>query len=270
MSPIEAFVLGIVQGLTEFAPVSSSAHLVLVPWLLRWPEPSLAFDTTLHLGTLLAVVAFFAGDLLRLATAWAGSLRPPFRVSEEAGVAWLLVLATIPAALAGFFLQSWFEKLFNSPVSVGAFLVVTALLLTLADYWGLRREPGYPKSAWQALVIGVMQAVAIAPGISRSGATISAGMLVGLSRTAAARFSFLLSVPIILGAGANQLLHLARQGQLVAQEPALFVGFLAAAATGYLCIRLLLSYLGAHSLRVFAGYCLLLGVFAVVVSTIGR
>ncbi|MCL4368907.1 MAG: undecaprenyl-diphosphatase UppP [Actinobacteria bacterium] len=268
MSPIQAFVLGIVQGLTEFAPVSSSAHLVLVPWLLRWPEPGLAFDTVLHLGTLLAVVIYFAQDIARLAAAWFRSLLPPFRINQEASLAWLLVLATIPAALAGLLLKDWFEAMFAAPATVGGLLLLTALLLLAADRWAVRMEAGYPRSPWKALLIGLAQAVAIAPGVSRSGATISAGMLMGLSRTAAARFSFLLSVPIILGAGATQSLHIVRSGNFAAQESALAIGLVAAALTGYLCIRFLLAYLGTHNLKVFAGYCLLLGVSAIAVASL--
>ncbi len=265
---VQSIILGIVQGLTEFAPVSSSAHLVLVPWLLRWTEPSLAFDTILHLGTLVAVFLYFSADLWRLALAWLHSLRPPFQRDPEARLAWFLLLATIPGAAAGYFLKDWFERMFQAPLAVGIFLLVTAGLLTLADQFGRRTEAGYPRTPWQALLIGIAQAVAIAPGISRSGATISTGMLLGLSRTSAARFSFLLSVPIILGAGASQTLSLMRHGGMSdGQAPLLLVGFVAAAISGYLCIRFLMAYLNSHSLRVFAGYCLLVGLLAIVVAT---
>lgn len=259
MSFWEALVLGIVQGLTEFAPVSSSAHLVLVPWALGWPSPGLAFDTMLHLGTLLAVVLVFINDLWQLFTAWARSLLPPFRRDANATTAWLLLFATIPAAVAGLLFGSFFEALFETPIAVAVFLLVTAAILTLADTLGRTVYDGPPSRFWPAMAIGLAQAAAIAPGISRSGSTISVGMLMGLTRPAAARFSFLLSVPIILGAGLSQSYKLSR-----AMEPfdatALGVGFLASAVTGYLCIRFLLRYLAGHSLRVFAIYCAGVGI----------
>ncbi len=269
MTPLQALVLGIVQGVTEFAPVSSSAHLVLVPWVLGWPSPGVAFDAVLHLGTLLAVLLVFAPELAKLAAAWIRSLIPPFRASEDTAIAWLLLLATIPGVLAGLFLEDIFERMFNSPWIVGVFLLVTAMLLSAADIWSRGRDPGYPRSIWKALVIGAAQAAAIAPGISRSGATISAGMLLGLSRPYAARFSFLLSAPIVLGAGASQFVKLARHPDFGEQQGSLLlIGFLAAAISGYLCIKFLLAYLGRHGLRAFAAYCLVAGLFTLAISAI--
>jgi undecaprenyl-diphosphatase len=259
LSPIEVIILGIIQGLTEFAPVSSSAHLVIVPWLFGWEAPSIAFDTMLHLGTLAAVLLVFANDLWRLALAWFRSLIPPFRVDSEARTAWLLVLATIPGAVAGYVLKSTFEKMFESPVAVGFFLLGTAAILIVADTLGQRKYDNMPQGIWQALLIGIAQAGAIAPGISRSGATISTAMLLGHTRTAAARFSFLLSVPIILGAGASQAKDFT-QTSLGGDVGLLVLGFFAAAISGYLCIRFLLAYLASHSLRIFAAYCFVLGI----------
>ncbi len=269
MSLLEAFILGIVQGLSEFAPVSSSAHLVLVPWLLGWDSPDLAFDTTLHLGTLLAVVVYFRADLWRLATAWLSSLARLRADDAEARLAWLLIIATIPAAVAGVVLGDWFEEMFQKPTLVGVFLLGTAAFMTTAEKWKPQAQnPGKPTLP-NALAIGLAQAVAIAPGISRSGSTIATGLLTGLPRHEAARFSFLLSLPVILGAGAMQTRELIKSGDLAASAGPLIVGFVAAAVSGYLCIHFLLAFLRRHSLRAFAVYCLVIGAGAIAVALAG-
>jgi undecaprenyl-diphosphatase len=279
MNILEAIVLGIVQGATEFIPVSSSAHLVLVPWLLRWSNPGLAFDTVLHLGTLLALVAVFWRDLLALATAWLRSVIALSRrvvrrsnseavsveSSPEARLAWWILLATIPAALMGALWQDQFEALFNSPIRVAFLLLVTGIWLVLAERLGRQEHQAEDLQWWQALLVGLAQGFAIAPGISRSGATIGAGLLLGLRREAAARFSFLLAMPIILGAGLLQIKKLVDSGGLGANVTGLVLGFLAAFVTGYACIRFLLGYVRNRSLSVFAVYCWLAGLVAIVV-----
>lgn len=281
MSILQAIVLGIVQGATEFIPVSSSAHLVLVPWLLQWPDPGLAFDTMLHLGTFLAVVAVFRRDFLALAAAWLRSitvlpglvmrrrnsetLRESIAGSPEARLAWWIILGTIPAALMGVLWEEQFEALFHSPIRVATLLLVTGVWLVLAERLRRKERQAENLGWWQALLVGVAQGCAIAPGISRSGATIGAGLLLGLQRQAATRFSFLLSTPIILGAGLLQIKKLLESGGLGANAPELALGFLAAFVVGYACIRLLLNYVRNRGLSVFAAYCWLAGLAAITI-----
>ncbi len=270
-----ALFLGLLQGATEFLPVSSSGHLVLVPWLLGWPIPGLAFDATVHWGTLVAVIAYFWRDWAALiGGAWHG-LRTRSLDDPNVRLFLLLVLATVPGALAGALLEDFFEGMFARPAAAAGFLLLTAALLTLAESAWARRSasPGgdspRPLSAlsWQdALTVGVAQAVAILPGVSRSGATIAAGLGRGLDREAAARFSFLLSVPIILGAGAMQLGKLARAGGLAGEAPLLVAGFLTALVSGGLSIHFLLRYVRRRPLYPFALYCVLLGILGLAVA----
>ncbi len=261
MNTLHAIFLGIVQGATEFIPVSSSGHLVLVPWVLGWPEPGLAFDTVLHLGTLLAVLVVFGHDYAALAAAWLRSFAR-HDPSPEARLAWWVVLGTIPAALMGTLWEKRFEALFSAPVYVALFLLVTGVWLALTERFGRREHQAEGLNWWQVLLVGVAQGLAIAPGISRSGATIGTGMLLGLKREASARFSFLLAAPIILGAGLMQVRKLLGVPGLSSQLLPLAAGFLAAFMMGYLCIRFLLGYLRTHSLMLFAIYCWLAGLVA--------
>jgi undecaprenyl-diphosphatase len=267
MSILQALILGLVQGATEFVPVSSSGHLVLVPWLLNWPSPSLAFDTVVHWGTLVAVVVYFWRPWRALVTAWVrGLVRWDWR-DPMARLGWLLVIGTIPAAVIGYFLEDWFEALFSEPVWVSLFLFVTAGILVLSEWLGSRSIASggarhIDSLNWpHALVIGLGQAAAIAPGISRSGMTMSLGLSGGLHRSVAATFSFLLSAPIILGAGVLQLARLASEPGAIAQVPMLLAGFLAAAVTGYVAIWSLLRYLQRGRLYIFAVYCVCFGIF---------
>lgn len=268
MSVFQALVMGLVQGLTEFIPVSSSGHLVLVPWLLQWPTPTLAFDTTVHLGTLVAVIAFFARDFVALGRGWLQSLRTRAVADDEARLSWLLIIGTAPAAVAGFLLEDWFEQMFSVPALVGSFLMVTAALLLVAERLGRQNLELVHLGVLAALFIGSAQALAICPGISRSGATMAAGLALGLARPIAARFSFLLSTPIILAAAGSQLLQLFKVGLTVDQVGLLLVGFAAAAASGYLCIGFLLRYLRAGGLHVFAFYCLTVGLATVLLAAL--
>lgn len=263
MGLFEALVLGIVQGATEFLPISSSGHLVLLPAALGWASPPLVFDTTVHLATLIAVAAVFWRDLLKLLVAWCQGLwrGQPFKTTESC-LAWWVILGTVPGILAGLFLGKTFESLFDSPRAVGAFLLITALLLVLAEVLG-RRQREITEITWlDSLLIGIGQAAAIAPGLSRSGTTMSVGMFRGLTREAAARFSFILSVPIIAGAGLAQLVKLVRYGNIAAEAPLLLVGFMAAAVCGYIAIRLLLAYLRKYPLYPFTAYCVVVGILA--------
>jgi len=261
-------VLGVLQGATEFIPVSSSGHLVLVPWLLGWGEPGLTYDVAVHVGTLVAVVTAFwrdIGELLR--GAWAivrgrGLDAPPSRLVV------LLLLSAIPGAVLGFLLEDWFEALFGSPLAVSVLLVATGLLLVLSERLGQRSRTLEQMTFRDALAIGLAQGCAIAPGISRSGATIAAGLLRGVTRETAARFSFLMSLPIILGAAAYQVLKLALGASADIGALSLVVGFVAAAASGYLAVRFLLNYVRRHSLRPFAYYCWAVACLGVILSLV--
>lgn len=265
---LQALVLGAFQGLTEFIPVSSSAHLVLMPFLLRWPIPDLAFDVAVHLGTAAALLVYFARDLAAIV---AGAVRtaagrgsPDDRANVR--LLGLLAVGSVPAAIAGLLLEQAFEELFTgreavdevgAPVTAG-FLLVTAVLLWSAEAVYARRG-GEGRGVSEvtvvdAVVIGVLQAVAIAPGVSRSGATISAGVFRGLTREAAARFSFLLSLPAILGAAVVALPDLPRGADL----GPLLAGAAAAAVVGFAAVAFLLRYLRTKTMRPFAVYCVAL------------
>jgi undecaprenyl-diphosphatase len=259
MSLLRAIILGIIQGVTEFIPVSSSGHLVLVPWVLRWDSPGLVFDTVVHWGTLVAVLAYFWRDWWALGTAWLRGLVRWDWSDPQARLAWLLVLGTLPAAALGYALEDFFESLFGQPAWVSFFLLVTAGLLAVSERLGSRLRQIQDLRWPDALLVGLGQAAAIAPGISRSGATMAAGLLRGMERPAAARFSFLLSTPIIFGAGLLQLVGLFQVPNAVAQAPSLLVGFVAAALSGYVCIWGLLRYLQRGRLYPFAIYCALAG-----------
>lgn len=262
---VQAVVLGIVQGVTEFLPVSSSAHLVLLPQLLGWPTPPLTFDVTVHWATAAAVLLFFRGDWASLAR---GALRwRPGGADGNARLSAWIVLATIPAALAGLLLEPAFEAVLESDPrfaarASAALLLVTAVVLVLAEV--AARRGGHGRDAQDvglrgALAVGLAQAVAILPGISRSGATIAAGMASGLKRQEAARFSFLLSAPIIFGAGVLQLGDLLVARPTAAEAAALVAGFVAALAVSYVAIGWLLAYIRRSPLYPFAAYCAALG-----------
>ena len=281
MNLFQAFFLGILQGATEFLPVSSSGHLVLVPWLLGWASPGLAFDAVVHWGTALAVVAYFWRDWVSLVRAALLSLRAltlrrlrtepslePSQGSQDARLAWLILLGTVPAALIGWLLEDFFEHMFGRPAAAAVFLLVTAGILTASERFG-RRERDLDTLTWpDALLVGLAQALAIFPGISRSGSTIAAGLARGLRREPAARFSFLLATPVILGAGLLKVVDLAQMGGLAAQVPSLAVGFAAAGVVGFGCIHFLLRYLQRRRLYPFAVYCAIAGAACLIVAVL--
>jgi undecaprenyl-diphosphatase len=266
MDLIQAVILGIIQGATEFIPVSSSGHLVLVPWLLGWDSPGLVFDTVVHWGTLLAVLAFFWRDWLLLIAAWLRGLLHWDWHDPDARLMWLILVGTIPAMVIGYLFEGFFESLFSEPVWVSVFLLVTAVLLASSEYLGSKTRDLRQLRWSDALIIGLGQAAAIAPGISRSGATISAALYRGVKRAPAARFSFLLGTPIILGAGLLQLLELISAPDAAARAPVLLAGFVAAGLVGYLCIWFLLRYLQRGKLYPFAIYCLCVGIACLILA----
>ena len=267
MTFLQAVILGIVQGLTEFIPVSSSGHLVLVPHFLGWEfsrSQAFIFDVLVQWGTLLAVFIYFWNDLTAIATAFVrGLVQGKPLADPDSRMGWYLIVATLPAVAAGLFCKDLIEHAFASPRMTGVFLIGTAILLVVAETVG-HRNRSMEKVNWKdGLWIGFSQVLALLPGISRSGATIAGGMTRHLDRSSAARFSFLMSVPVMLGAG---LLALKDLADLPAADDfllPLLVGFLVAMVSGYIAIRWLIAYLGKHSLYVFAVYCLVLGLIVI-------
>lgn len=274
MTILQAIVLGIVQGLTEFLPISSSAHLVIVPWALNWqldPAYAFAFDVLIQMGTLLAVIVYYARTLSEMAVAvWAGlRARRPF-ADPRARLAWLIALATVPAVLAGFLFHDAVKAAFGSPTAVFFFLLVTAAMLAASERLG-RPQRLLDTLRWPgALVVGAAQALALLPGISRSGSTISAGLLRGLLRPEAARLSFLMSIPVMIGAGLVGLKDLADLSPTPDLLLPVAIGFLTAAVVGYLTIRWLLAYLASHRLTVFAAYCFIVGILGLALTWLNR
>jgi undecaprenyl-diphosphatase len=266
---IQALILGLIQGLTEFLPISSSGHLIVVPELLGWTDPfidSLAFSVMLHLGTLVALLVYFRWDWVRLVPAGLAAIRDrSFAGDPDRRLAWLILVTTIPAVIAGVLLNDPIETAFREAKLVAVTLVIGGAILWLADRWGSRRlgigEITFP----MAIGIGVAQALALVPGISRSGISISAGMLAGLRREPAARFSFLMATPITAMAGAWETRKLLSGETGVAIQVApLVVGTVAAAISGMLAIAVLLRFLRTNPTTVFVVYRVLLAAVVLV------
>ncbi len=267
---LQALIMGIVQGLTEFLPVSSSGHLIIVPFVFGWDDPfirSLAFSVMLHIGTLLALLVYFRADWFRLVPAGLAAIRDrSFRADPDRRLAWLLVAATIPAAVAGFLLNDLIATAFRAPGLVVVTLVAGAAILWLADRWGARTKGVEDVSFPLAIGLGAAQALALVPGISRSGISISAARFAGLDREAAARFSFLMATPITAGAALFEGRKLATGEALVTvSRGPLVVGMIAAFVSGTLAIGFLLRYLRTRSLNVFVAYRLAVAAVVVVV-----
>lgn len=266
MSILQFILLGILQGLTEFLPISSSGHLVLLPALLHWnipEEKAFVFNILVQVATLLAVIVYFWKDLLEIIQAVIKGLQKskPFE-DDAARLGWLIVLATIPAGVAGLLIKDTVEEAFSSPSLVAVFLLVTAGFLVISEKLG-KRQRNLKTIHWlDALIIGVGQAMAIFPGISRSGATITAGMLRNLNRQSAARFSFIMSIPIMLAAGLLALTDLFTIPNAAAWIPEFIPGFIASALTGYFSIKWLLKFLVSRTLYGFAIYCAALGLIS--------
>jgi undecaprenyl-diphosphatase len=264
----QAVILGIIQGMTEFLPVSSSGHLVIMPYLFGWHiNDPFVFDVLVQDATLIAVIIYFWKDLWSMALAFLKGLaqRKPF-ADPHSRLAWLLILASIPAGLFGLLVKDMIEAAFSNPLGVAGFMLVTAALLIVAERVG-RREKRMDSISWiDALVIGGFQAISVFPGISRSGATITGGMLRHLDRPAAARFSFLMSVPVMLGAGLLATKDLLETPNWTARLPAYLPGFAVAAIVGYISIRWLIGYLTRHPLTVFAYYCIGMALLTFAVS----
>ncbi len=266
----KAFVLGLVQGASEFLPVSSSGHLVIVPWLFGWPTSTLLFDTVVHLGTLFSILAVFGRDFVAIIRATLRSLPVLFKTrgltssltDNNARLGWFIVLGSVPAAVTGLLFKDSLERLYHTPQAAAFFLAVTALLLAGSEWMSRNvsaRAPLAAMSLRQSFLIGLAQAAALAPGISRSGTTIAVALAQGLRREAATRYSFLLGAPAFLGAGLLQVgdTLAVDPAAVLAELPALLVGFITSAVCGYAAIRFLLAYVRRNSLYLFSGYCLL-------------
>jgi undecaprenyl-diphosphatase len=267
MTIFQSILLGIVQGLTEFIPVSSTAHLLIGQKILgiSSSDAMFSFLVIVQLGTIVSLVVYFWKDLLKLVKAF---FAKPFSTQENK-LGWYIIIATIPALLAGYLLKSAVEALFKTPlVEASIRLLITAIVLALAEWFG-KRNRSLEKMNWlDALLIGIAQVIAIFPGASRSGTTISAGMARGLDRPSAARFAFLMSVPVMLAAGSYQSLDLLKMAGLGSFLPILAVGFVVAAIVGWFAVKWLLGYLNKHSLYIFAAYCVVIGAVCLVFALI--
>lgn len=255
MTVLQALVLGIVQGLGEFLPISSSAHLVLTPWVFGWPDPGLAFDVALHVGTLVAVLWYFRAEWVRLAQSGFDLLRTRRADTEEKQRLLFIIVATIPAAIAGLLLEDYAESTFRSPTLIALTLIVMGIVLWAADRYAPRDRPLGNMRIRDAVLVGLAQIFALVPGVSRSGSTMTAARGLGFDRQSAAVFSFLMSMPITAAAAVLKAPTLLRANDRMT----LLVGIVAAAVSGWLAIAVLLRYVSRHSYGLFALYRLVLG-----------
>lgn len=268
MTVLQSIVLGIVQGLTEFLPISSSGHLVLIPRLLGWQllsKDAFVFDVLVQVATLLAVIIYYFPVLKDIVVAMYHDARyKKFSFNGKAGLGWLILVATLPAGIIGLLIKGHVEMAFSSPHVVALSLIVTGFLLILSELIGKRLKSIEQISIVDAIVIGLFQVLAIFPGISRSGATITGGMVRKLNRESAANFSFLMSIPIMLAAGFVSVIDLVQLPDSLAKFGVFFPGFVVSAVVGYLSIRWLLTYLRSRSLLGFAVYCLVVGIVGLI------
>lgn len=257
-----SIILGIVQGLGEFLPISSSAHLVILPWLGNFPTPGLTFDVALHFGTLLALLAYFFKDWIALTKAFFSSLtKRPKSYSQNERLIWYIILGSIPAAIVGLSVESYAETLFRNPLWVAINMAVFGILLFIADHWWRRERSMDQVTLADAMWVGLAQSLALIPGTSRSGVTITAAMARGMNRTCAARFSFLLSMPAVAGAA------LLKAKDFFAMDLTLnvWIGIAVSAVVGYLAIKYMLYFLRNYSYTVYVIYRL---IFAALVFTV--
>lgn len=266
MTILQAIILGIVQGLTEFLPISSSGHLLIVPWLFNWhflldnPELNKTFDVALHLGTFVAVVIYFWREIGRLLSAWVRSMTRRSLADPEARLAWFLVVSTIPAAFFGAAFESFIEERLGKPWIIAIMMIVFALVMYTVDHLA-RLDRDLEALTWtDAILIGIAQAFALCPGVSRSGITMMTGMALRLDRESAARYSFLLSIPVIGGAAAYKGLQVAQDGLPAGTAAPFAVGIAAAALSGFAAIWFLLAYLRRHSFDLFVIYRIAIGI----------
>ena len=277
MSLIQAIILALVQALTEFLPVSSTAHLILFPWLLHWPDPGLAFDVALHAGTLLAVILYFFKDWLKLTLCGLGMKYPANASAEEVSVNrrmfWLMVVGTIPGGILGAVFEHRIEENFRTPMVIGLSMILVALLMWWADSKSRFTRPLEQANMGDAVNIGTAQALALCPGVSRSGITITAGLFRGFTREAATRFSFLLSTPLIAGAVLShlpKLIKLHKAGGMDLPLSTLVVSILVSGIAGYFVIAFFIRYLQTRTLKPFVIYRLIFGIAVIALAFLHR
>jgi undecaprenyl-diphosphatase len=272
MSVWQAVILAVVQGVTEFLPISSSAHLALAPWLLGWTDQGLAFDIALHFGTLLAVAAYFFRDWLQIIAQGFGlSFGHDPELKRNPKLLWMIAAGTLPIGVAGLAFKEHAETNWRNPFVIGGMLIAVAVVMWIGERAGQRRK-GIDHLTWlDALMIGAAQALAIVPGTSRSGITITAGLFRNFDRPAAARFSFLLSTPAVAAAAAKAFWDLHQQGGVPAEMRTVFVtGILVSAVLGCAAISFLLRYLRRASLAVFIWYRIIFGIIVVALAVSSR
>ncbi|MBV8207128.1 MAG: undecaprenyl-diphosphate phosphatase [Acidobacteria bacterium] len=298
----QAIVLGLIQGVTEFLPVSSSGHLIIIPWLLNWKDPGLTFDVALHAGTLVAVLIYFAPTWMRILRGALGGgdaanrvVLAPVERKEEVLVAanqggasvavrtstyleaapgeqggrwllWFILLATVPGAIVGALLEKRAETSLRAPVLIAGTMIGVGLLMWLAEYMGSQRKRLEQVSLFDSILVGMAQACAIVPGVSRSGSTIAVGLFRGLSRDAAARFSFLLSTPIIAGAVLLKAHHMLKEPLAHDMWAPFLAGFVVSAIVGYAAIAIFIGYLRTHSLKLFVVYRVVFGIIVLALA----
>jgi undecaprenyl-diphosphatase len=267
MSLAHAIILAIVQGLTEFLPISSSAHLIIIPRWLKWPDPGLAFDVALHAGTLVAVLLYFLKDWIELTLAGLGFQYPRHAsenvIEHNRRLFWYLVAGTIPGAVAGFLFEKRIEEQLRNPIPIGIAMIVLGLLMWYADGGGRKERPIERANFGDAMSVGTAQALALFPGVSRSGVTITMALFRGMTRQAAARFSFLLSTPIIAGAAGLEvpkLIRMHRAGTLDMPVSTLYISVAVSAVVGYTVIAFFLHYLQTRTLKIFVYYRIVFGI----------
>jgi undecaprenyl-diphosphatase len=253
MEMLHSLILGVIQGLTEFLPVSSSGHLVLVPWLFKWEDPGMTFDIALHIGTLFALIIYFWKDWIELLKNW------------EKPMLWYIVIGCIPAAVFGLKFEKYFETVFRSPLIVALFMIGMGIVMAAADKLGKKADDLSAVNPRNVLFIGFAQVLALMPGVSRSGITMTAALAAGFKRETAARFSFLLAMPVTAGAGLLKTVHVAKHGLPDGQGMFFALGIIISAVSGFIAIKYLLKFLEKHSLAVFSGYRVVLGLLAIAI-----
>lgn len=257
MDILQIIVLAVVQGLTEFLPISSSAHLILVPVILKWPDQGLVFDVAVHVGSLLAVMLYFRHEVINMTTAWFGSVLKK-QHNQDSRLAWWVILGTLPAVFFGLFFKDFIETGLRSPIVIAWATIGFGVLLGVADRLQRHIRDEYSMSWKDVLLIGFFQAMALIPGTSRSGITMTAGLFLGLKRDAAARFSFLLSIPLIIASGVFKTKDLL-EAQVPVEWGLLFLAVALSAISAWLCIHLFLQLINRIGMMPFVIYRLVLG-----------
>ena len=268
MPIVQVVVLALIQGLAEFLPISSTAHLIVAPWLLGWNDPGLTFDVALHVGTLIAVVAYFFRTWIQIILhAFGVDWGDDEMLRQNPRLLWLLALGTSPGAIIGFLFEKQADTTLRSPILIAVMMIVLGLIMWAADHWGARTKGLGAVSFLDSIVIGCAQALAIIPGVSRSGATITMGLFRNLDRVASARFSFLLATPIIAGAAAKKFYDVVKEGGIRPDMHMPFaLGIAVSGITGLLVIAFLMRYLQHRSLNLFVYYRVIFGIIVIALA----